>query len=456
MSYYKALFFILLRIIFDTLCPLCYTQIGDYMNCIFDNLPLPDKKIIDEYNCGDGAFMLIYDNCTLQDFEEYCKNIICKGFLLYDSNNIENNYHRTYTKNITLHTYFAQSEGKIRVIADPALPVYITSPISAKKAQTTLWQFEVDHSLIDCGMCYIVRCDDGSFFIIDSAHFYSVNDDIRLIEFLKKVSGEDVPRVSGWFLSHGHEDHIAKFTDILRYHKNELTIDCVYYNFPPLSHRDAPTWDTAFKSCMKALYNALEEHPEIRICKLHTGQYFCVKNLELDVLCTHEDVWPASFIDFNNSSTAIMMTAEGSKVLFPGDCSVESDKVLTGRYTTSLRCDIIQVSHHGHTGTSPEFYKRAGAQCALFPVTVIKYDEEWPRQESNRTAVDIADEFYIASNGTVEIDLPYIYGNVKEWPDETFEDFNGIFNLWTYEYTQERKTQLYNEYLKRAKKEQLS
>ena len=45
--------------------------------------------------------------------------------------------------------------------------------------------------------------------------------------------------------------------------------------------------------------------------------------------------------------------------------------------------------------------------------------------------------------------MPYVYGNTKVLPDETFEDFNGIFNLWQYEYTDERKEQLYSEFLKR-------
>jgi len=143
------------------------------------------------------------------------------------------------------------------------------------------------------------------------------------------------------------------------------------------------------------------------------------------------------------------MFAEGSKVLFPGDSAVESDKVIVPRWGDYLKCDIVQVSHHGHTGTSPEFYRLADAPCALFAVTVIKFDEEFPRQEANRVAVDIAKEYHIASNGTVEIPLPYKFGQTKIYPDETFEDFHGIYSLWAYEYTNERKEQLYQDFLKR-------
>ena len=198
--------------------------------------------------------------------------------------------------------------------------------------------------------------------------------------------------------------------------------------------------------------NTMLRNKDIKKVILHTGQRFFVRNLEFVTLCTHEDIYPESFSDFNNSSTAIMMFAEGSKVLFPGDCSDKSDKVLVGRYGDYLKCDVVQMSHHGHSGTSPEFYCLADAECVLFPITEIKFYEELPRQEANRVAIEIAKEYYIASNGAVEIPLPYKFGQTKVLPDETFEDFNGIFNLWTYEYTDEYKEKLYREFLERSKK----
>ena len=148
------------------------------------------------------------------------------------------------------------------------------------------------------------------------------------------------------------------------------------------------------------------------------------------------------------------MSADGSKVLLPGDCSIESDKVIVRRFGDYLKCDVVQVSHHGHTGTSPEFYRLADAECALFAVTQIKFDEELPRQEANRTAIALAKEYHIASNGTAEIPLPYKFGQTKVYPDEIFENFNGIFNLWTYEYTDEYKEKLYNEFLERSKRKE--
>ncbi len=423
---------------------------GDYMNNIFKNIPVIKKETSGRYDCSKGCEMIVFDNCTKSDYEMQCSLLENAGFLLCDEHNIKENYHKTYRKTVTAHIYYCESENKLRLIADPNRTPYCTEPDNrGGMEKTTLWQFEVDHTLIDCGMCYVVRCRDGSFFVIDSAHMYSVNDDIRIIEFLKKLNGGKKPVVAGWFFSHCHEDHVAKFLDIVEYHRNEIDIEAVYYNFPAADHRDAHYWGECNYAMTERFERVVRDASDIKKINLHTGQHFYVRNLEFTVLCTHEDVFPHSMQDFNNSSTVLMMEAEGCKVLFPGDASAESDKVLLRRYGDYLKCEVIQVSHHGHSGTSPEFYRLADAECALFAVTQIKFDEELPRQEANRVAIDLAKEYHIASNGTVEIPLPYIYGQTKIYPDETFEDFNGIYNLWSYEYSDEMKQKLYEEFLER-------
>lgn len=416
----------------------------------FHGIELIKRPSYDRYDCGKGCEMLLFENCTKEEFDLQCSIIEKSGCVLYDSHEIKNCYFNTYISDKVIHIYYCENEKKMRFIADPNKNLFNKSPENCQKTHsTTLWQFEVDHSLIDCGMCYIVRCCDGSFFVIDSAHMYSVNDDIRIIEFLKKQSGGKKPVVSGWFFSHSHDDHVSKFNDIIDYHKDEIEIEAVYYNFPSVTHRDSIHWNECNKAVTTRFEKTMRDNPDIKCINLHAGQHFYIRNLEFTVLCTHEDVYPNSIKDYNNSSTSLIMTAEGSKVLFPGDSAIESDKVIVSRWGDYLKCDVVQVSHHGHTGTSPEFYRLADAECALFAVTVIKFDEEFPRQESNRVAVEIAKEYHIASNGTAEIPLPYKFGQTKIYPDETFEDFNGIYWLWTYEYTDERKEQLYRDFLKR-------
>ncbi len=157
--------------------------------------------------------------------------------------------------------------------------------------------------------------------------------------------------------------------------------------------------------------------------------------------------------NYNDSSVVLMMTAENTKVCFPGDAGHEESYILEERYKNGyLKCEIMQSAHHAHFGTTPDFYRMTNSEVALVPSTQIMYDGDLPRYEATRVMTDIAKYLFIASNGTVEIDLPYKSGEFKVYPDEIFENFQGINDLWSYEYTDERKAQLYKEYLERGGK----
>ncbi len=414
-------------------------------------LPLNGEK---PYDCNNGVWLFLFKEKEKSDMDFYVKSAVDMGYTVFDETSFGENYYTTLIKDgLQLHIYFTCCDSSLRIIADEYTSLYNATPQTVeKRCETTLWQFETDHSLIDCGMCYIIRCCDNSFFVIDSAHPYSVNDDRRIFEFLKKHTpeGEKV-RVAGWFFSHAHEDHVGKFCDILEYEKN-IEIEAIYYNFVSTEHRDSGNWLFSNKKFQMNYQKLFDEHTEIKKIKLHSGQHFYVKNLEFRVLCTHEDVYPNSLQNYNDSSTMLMMWAEGTTVSFPGDAGYEENDVVCPRFKQLLKCDIMQAAHHGHFGTKEEFYVYSDAPTILFPTTQIKFDEEFAKIAVNRKAVEIAKECFISSNGTVEFKLPYIVGEAKIYPDETFEDFDGIFNLWAYEYTFDRKNELYSQYLKNGGK----
>jgi hypothetical protein len=147
----------------------------------------------------------------------------------------------------------------------------------------------------------------------------------------------------------------------------------------------------------------------------------------------------------------LMMEAEGTKVLFCGDASDDESDICVRRYGEDLACDILQVAHHGHHGCSARFYDLAHGKAALFSNTQIFYDLDLIKEkEANETILRHAKEVQISSNGTVGADLPYTHFEVH--PDETFEDFAKIQQLWGYTYTPERKAELYAAYLARGGK----
>ena len=410
----------------------------------------------EQYNSGKDCDLYLFKNVKESVFHNLLASV--KDILKVEpiENRIDNNkFSFFFCENSVFSIGYFSCDETVRAVFDlcTALPEYKSNE-NANNPDAVLWQFEVDHSLIDCGMCYIVKASDGSFFVIDSAHTYSVRDCDRLYDFLRERTpeGEKI-RIRGWFLSHGHEDHIAQFMNYVRYYTYDTIIEKVYCNFIRNDHRDGGDWFPSNLNYVTNFYNLMAARPDIPVCRLHTGMYFYTDNLRFDVLCSHEDVFPRSNENYNDSSVVIMMSVGGTKVLFPGDAGHEESYILEDRYPDFLKADIVQQAHHGHFGTTCKFYELVGAKVALFPVTQIKFDEELPRQEPNRRSIEIADHYFIASNGLVEIPLPYKSGVFKVYPDETFESFSGVYNLWAYEYTPERKEQLYKEYLARGGKE---
>lgn len=423
------------------------------MNSLFAHIRLPihrDEPTV--YPCGDSAEMLLFRNMEQDIVNTYCEVLPIHGFTEVDQYTIPGSFFATYRRDsLTLCVnYF---DGDLRLTADPFTDAYQMSDPCPRIARTTIWQHEVDHSLIDCGMCFILRCCDGSFFIVDSGHYFQVNDNDRIHHFLRQrtPAGEKI-RIAGWYLTHAHSDHVSKFSDFLRYNMDDVALEAVYYNFPDPFPPAGAGWGKRGNSLQGLnVGRQLREQTDFRKVKLHTGQRFAVRNLNFTVLCTHEDAFPTDNEDFNNTTTVLMMEAEGSKVLFCGDASdVESD-IMERRWGNLLECDILQVAHHGHHGCSARFYELAKGKAALFSNTQIFFDKDLElEQEANATILRHAREYHISSNGTVEADLPYVRFTCL--PDETFEDFEKIKQLWGYEYTPERMAELYQAYLARGGK----
>lgn len=416
-------------------------------------LHLNAVPLMEPYRSSDTCTYTIYPCATTLRYQQYLSEIAAQGFTLYAENSIDGNLFATYIKDGCLvQTAAVLSDRTFRVAVDTKTALYTNRPEPCNRiVQPALWQFETDHTLIDCGMCYVLQCADGSFFVIDSAHAYSVRDNDRLHDFLI----EHTPKgqkcvIAGWYFSHGHADHICKFTDFLKYNMADVTIERLYYNFVSQSHPDAPLWDAADRRFTDSFLAEVAKYPEIPVVNLHIGQRFYVRDFAFTVLCTHEEVYPGSFEVYNNSSTVLLCEAAGSRIFFPGDASDLSDRVLLSYYNSVFACDIMQVSHHGHMGLSPEFYRKANAPVVLFPTTQIKYDEEFEHYEANRVAVKLSKECYISANGTVKFPLPYKRNKAVLYADDTFESFEGIENLWGYTYTAQRKRELYEAYLARG------
>ncbi|MBQ3888726.1 MAG: hypothetical protein II738_03160 [Clostridia bacterium] len=419
------------------------------MTELFGDLPpLPGGRTDPPYDCGDGAVLQLCRGVDRAALDAFCAALTAGGWEERGGCAYGNARGGDYVRgDRLLHLVW---DGDLRVTVDPNAVLPPQTDACPRTVQPELYQFETDHSLIDCGMCYIFRCADGSFFLIDSAHFYSMNDDLRLHRFLRALTPDGEPiRIAGWYFTHGHSDHVCKFMDFLQYRCDDAVIERVYANFPTVDHRDSGEWSASEKAEMTRFRTLLAERPAIPVCKVRALQRFAVRNLTATVLCTHEDVYPLSCEDFNETTCVLRVEAEGNVILFPGDACREESDILTARYPDGLDCDILQLAHHGHTGCRSDFYRRANARVLLVPNTRIKYEEERPRRPENTVAESLAREVYLSAEGTVGLPLPYEEGAAERFPDETTEDFQGVYDLWGYAYDEAFKQRVREDFEKR-------
>ena len=72
---------------------------------------------------------------------------------------------------------------------------------------------------------FIITTEDGKVLVMDGGF---AQDADNLIGWLKRVTGEEIPHVDGWFLSHPHLDHITCLNHIMETRPHDLTVDALY------------------------------------------------------------------------------------------------------------------------------------------------------------------------------------------------------------------------------------
>ncbi len=273
---------------------------------------------------------------------------------------------------------------------------------------TTLYQLQLDQRDVDCGMSYVVQLESGHFFLVDGGYF-SPGEADRLYDFLR-ARCEGTPVVAGWYFSHAHQDHIGVFLDMMERHRENLQLCRLYFNFQPLDLPETSGgWRTKSNdlATVRRFYEVLQERcADVPVHTLKTGERLRVEELSLEVLYTHEDLDAAS--TFNDHSTVLLLTACGQRILLLGDVFTEGSRVLLSRCPEKLRCDIVQVSHHGYGGATRALYEATGARVALWPTPDYGMEPN-ARRPANHYLLKESGvvEHLVSGRGTARLPLPY-------------------------------------------------
>ena len=110
------------------------------------------------------------------------------------------------------------------------------------------------------------------------------------------------------------------------------------------------------------------------------GQQIVVDNVIITVMNTP---YLFSYNSINNSSVAYMLNINGKKALFLGDMGEEAGRqLIADNSAETLKCDIVQMAHHGQYGVSLEVYQILQPEICLWSCP------EWLWNNDNGGGVD--------------------------------------------------------------------
>lgn len=316
------------------------------------------------YSSGGNNQVIYVRDTTNEAFEDYCVLLQTEGFTLYCDNSFGDNISATYTnRDVMVHLYYLHHIQEVRIITAPMLstvlpPKEIEPYSKVTDSKITLMALDIS-SHEDNGLGIVVTLEDGSYIIVDGGY---EEDAAALYQYLadnnKRPDGKVV--IAAWLLTHAHGDHYYNFRRFVSTYSSQVTVEYILANDTEL-----------YADFTNTISSALRSFNGSRLIKPHTGQKLSIRNARLDVLFTHEDLYPhkADEEPLNNTGTVLRMTIDGQTFLIAGDVETTVNDILCRIYKESLKSDILQVPHHGHPAGTIEFYNYVNPSVVLYSVS---------------------------------------------------------------------------------------
>lgn len=223
------------------------------------------------------------------------------------------------------------------------------------------------------------------------------------------------PTVAAWLVTHAHGDHSqAVAAQLSKKYAKAVRVEQIVFC--------QPSYTMFASEAVRGNYNAIYKAADAfsaQLIRPHTGDRYYIVDAVVDVLFTPELLCPAPFTNFNTSSTVFSITLAGQRIMITGDATNEVFSVLVGAYGKSLKCDIVQVAHHGFgTGVSAKEstgivrgYGYMSPTLVLWPASSSGY-QDGLKYTYNTSLIRLptVKKIIVAGERDHTIDLPYKVG----------------------------------------------
>lgn len=258
-------------------------------------------------------------------------------------------------------------------------------------------------------MSYVVKTENGKLIVIDGGN---TEDAYSLLDLLYGLTNGEKPVVDAWFITHNHTDHADALGEIVRNNFDKIEVKQVLWHLIDddfFNKVKAPAY-------AKESTDLIEEKLTDAVRITQVGEKITVDNVEFEIIYVSEDKFEYDLI--NNTSMAFIMTVDGQKVLFLGDLGeLAGNRVLEMHTPEKIRCDIVQMAHHGQDGVNREFYNAVQPKMCLWTTPKWLWDNDAGGGYNTHTFKTVITRGWMEElgvkhhvkeyEGTAKIDLPF-------------------------------------------------
>jgi beta-lactamase superfamily II metal-dependent hydrolase len=221
-------------------------------------------------------------------------------------------------------------------------------------------------------MSYIIDTPDGKTVVIDGGwgEKYLGLEAQDMYHMLSECG----KRVDLWLITHAHPDHFGALRFLLKSQKPfDLDIRDLRFDFPPVQW--LKTVENGSYACPVADFLQLVQEASIPVTPLKRGDLISVGDIRVEVLCdagTYQ-----KYHSINDTSSVLRLSFPKRDLLFLGDIGAERARDLLNECPhDKLRCDIVQMAHHGQGGADRAFYQVVQPKICLYTAPDWLWDND--------------------------------------------------------------------------------
>lgn len=399
---------------------------------IFQNVPALLKEGIafgEAEDYGDGNYVIGIEGSTLAYYQEYLKKLEEEGYVKLVDNGekglVDSVYTSTYAKDdlsLTITHVVNIDKTYVSACHDRKISEHMfykdeyVAGITAE-AKTTMYMLE----LYDWGNSFVYQLKNGHFIVEDGG---MESEAPYLIDFLESLTPEgEKPIIEAWFISHAHDDHMGALRAITKSqtYSNRILVDGIYYcaaNQSVNLEGGTVNQDEIVRLAGNVLQTSRGEKTPLYRPKTGERYFFC--DITVDIVHCQEQLPVANYAGvrgwYNETSTVLMYTVEGQKILAGGDSDAGVMRTIMRVYDAEyLEVDVFTLLHHG-INTVNMFTDFCSVNTALFTAWSTKGLNKNIGQIENSYLKEHVAEYYAWGKGTVALTFPYKVGEAEILP----------------------------------------